>query len=117
MALMAGKATLPSEPSAMTANEAGMLGTQASAPICTAVAARPAPRTGWPSGLHYAVHHLRCYNYYSRCSSKTQDFVMPLLFQWLKIVTMMQHASCRDSERVTMCPDIRILITVLLAQS
>ena len=67
MALMAGKATLPSEPSAMTANDAGMLGTQASAPICTAVAARPAPPTAWRSGLGqssnccplglYALHH------------------------------------------------------------
>ena len=42
MALMAGKATLPIEPAATIANEAGMLGTQAIAPICSAVAARPA---------------------------------------------------------------------------
>jgi len=42
MALMAGKATLPSAPAAMIANDAGMDGTHASATICAVVAARPA---------------------------------------------------------------------------
>jgi len=42
MALMAGKATLPSAPAAMIASDAGMDRTHASATICAVVAARPA---------------------------------------------------------------------------